>query len=407
MNNISVINDETEKWSFFKLAFVFFIIYLSSSFSLSVYTGAMRLCFFIIYFIIMLYYALFNRCEIKIPAICIPTLGLAMFSYFVNFDNTKYYTIIMLYYGVALLFIIVIDIKTWFKYYLQIMYIIALCSLIMYAMSMFAPSLINLLPETSNSMGLTTHTVFIALSPINARNQGPFWEPGAFQTYLAIAIIIEIFAFKVGSKFRLTTLILAMITTFSSAGYIVLMGIILCTLVDGMLDNKITKQAKYLLIIGLFGIIISNYIIVNFYPHLYYTLIGKLENFSVTNAGTSAGTRATAIYGGLKVFWENMLTGVGITKYRNYFLYNYGHTMTTCTYVNWFAVYGIFYGSIMCAGAFKFTKYFSSKTLTRLLLTIVIFLSISSEDYLINPSILIMWFFGFANKKRGKNDEGS
>ncbi|MFW6275047.1 MAG: hypothetical protein ACOC2M_00275 [bacterium] len=56
------------------------------------------------------------------------------------------------------------------------------------------------------------------------RNSGFAWEPGAFAVYVNIAIFANIVRnrFKLTNKFRLTVLIFALITTFSTTGYMML-----------------------------------------------------------------------------------------------------------------------------------------------------------------------------------------
>jgi len=54
------------------------------------------------------------------------------------------------------------------------------------------------------------------------RNSGPFWEPGAYSIYLLLAIILNIFKDRKLIWSRNWIFILALITTFSTAGYIAL-----------------------------------------------------------------------------------------------------------------------------------------------------------------------------------------
>ena len=55
------------------------------------------------------------------------------------------------------------------------------------------------------------------------RNQGWFWEPGINQVYLNILLYLEYFVFKQKNKVFLGLIIFSIITTYSTAGFIVLL----------------------------------------------------------------------------------------------------------------------------------------------------------------------------------------
>ena len=53
-----------------------------------------------------------------------------------------------------------------------------------------------------------------------SRNCGPFWEPGMFAVFVLIALFFNLFLIKKGSLIKNITLIAAIISTFSTGGYI-------------------------------------------------------------------------------------------------------------------------------------------------------------------------------------------
>ena len=60
---------------------------------------------------------------------------------------------------------------------------------------------------------------------LTLRNCGPFWEPGAFQGFINLALILEIFTNDERSKLwyvRIFVYVISILTTFSTGGYIVL-----------------------------------------------------------------------------------------------------------------------------------------------------------------------------------------
>ena len=64
----------------------------------------------------------------------------------------------------------------------------------------------------------------------NERNCGPFWEPGAFQGFLNLSLFFELTMKQARDKFwitRVAILIITIVTTFSTGGYIVLFTILI------------------------------------------------------------------------------------------------------------------------------------------------------------------------------------
>lgn len=60
---------------------------------------------------------------------------------------------------------------------------------------------------------------------LTLRNCGPFWEPGAFQGFINLALILEIFTNVERSKqwyVKISVYVISILTTFSTGGYIVL-----------------------------------------------------------------------------------------------------------------------------------------------------------------------------------------
>ena len=282
--------------------------------------------------------------------------------------------------------------------YVKIMHLICVSSIILYAIDMLAPAILGVLPKVSNGL-YEMSTIYIAVSPRENRNYGMFWEPGAFQTYIYLAFLIEVFHFKAENKKRLIILIIALVTTFSTAGYITILITLIAVLLSGMTDSMMKKSTRNTIIILVLGAIISYLIINNYYPQLSYTLFGKVQLYTHTRQDdTSTGVRVNAIVDSFKVFKENPIFGVGKTTLKSIFKSRYGHEMVTCTYANWFAYFGIFFGAFMIWGVYKFTAYFSQKLIVRFIIFVAFMTSITSEDYVMNSSILIWVFYGFAAK---------
>ena len=185
-------------------------------------------------------------------------------------------------------------------------------------------------------------------------------------------------------------------TTFSTAGYAAMLIAIVAVMMSGVTNSALGKNARRIIILALIAGVVSYYIIKNVYPQLYYTVFGKLEDYGTNQAeNSSTGVRMNSIIDVFKEFAENPVFGVGNTKMKKLFMDMYGHSMVTCTYANWFAYFGMLFGSLMIYGLFMFTRVFTNKIPVRIVLFLAFMASITSEDYVMNPSILILIFYGF------------
>lgn len=96
---------------------------------------------------------------------------------------------------------------------------------------------------------------------LTLRNCGPFWEPGAFQGFLNLAIAILVFGYNSLNKNQIWLLLLftiTVITTYSTGGYIVL-GILLILFI--LRNEKLSPTFKLIALIS--GIMICTYCYVN------------------------------------------------------------------------------------------------------------------------------------------------
>ena len=104
--------------------------------------------------------------------------------------------------------------------FVKLFYFLSLFSLIMLGTYMLFPSIIRLLPIIRNRFGLPAHTaIFSTITSFGnmalPRNQGLFWEPGAYQTFINIAAAIVLFS-KNFENIRMKYTIVFAITIFTT-----------------------------------------------------------------------------------------------------------------------------------------------------------------------------------------------
>lgn len=135
---------------------------------------------------------------------------------------------------------------------------------------------------------------------IGIRNSGMFWEPGAFQGYINMAILLYIDEFNVffqEYKRHFVVLLMALLSTFSTTGYLVLFAIITFAVIKNI-KNRLAK-----VFITAFVAVISFWVYDNLefmgekISHEYES-VQDMDN----NAGASSSRMGSAI-----VNWENLM----------------------------------------------------------------------------------------------------
>lgn len=117
-----------------------------------------------------------------------------------------------------------------FKYlYLNIMSFISLVSLILFPLVLLGFDFGNPFGTGLPYRGVwTIHSVIIYNFDLNwnfGRNFGMFWEPGAFACYICLTFVLfinDLRGFVLNNKKKVTILSLALLTTFSTTGFIVI-----------------------------------------------------------------------------------------------------------------------------------------------------------------------------------------
>ena len=162
---------------------------------------------------------------------------------------------------IGLLVLFVLN-KKILAYYSDIIYFFCIISLICFAYNHIWGVLpyISLGERMDGGSGFrVTSIIYTQLYNLNSqgltfRNCGPFWEPGAFQGFVNLAITIELLSDKVRDKiwsFRMLIFVITVITTYSTGGYIVLA----LNFFYYLSTNKDLAMLNKIMLIGLFFMI--------------------------------------------------------------------------------------------------------------------------------------------------------
>lgn len=302
------------------------------------------------------------------------------------------------------------------KCYVRTIYFLCIAALALWLTYLLAPSLVQRLPVVTNQNNRSAYTIIVATiykagNVEIARNQGIFWEPGAFQTFINIALIITLFYnnLKINKKRYAFVFILTIITTFSTAGYLVMTLIIITYIIYCMSSKGVTRaeiKLALVLMIGIFAFLLAYQ---NMPDNIKYQLFGKVTAYfdGVNDADSSStGTRLNSVVMSFKAFLSSPIFGCGVNNMGT-ITEQFGSSIGTCTPINWFSYYGIMIGIAMNVGLLKFSKQFGTNKLVSILLFVSIIISISSENYWRNSSILIFVLLGYQgfNDEKGKENE--
>lgn len=235
------------------------------------------------------------------------------------------------------------------------------------------------------------------------RNQGPFWEPGAYQAYLNIALMFLLFGnYKRKHKsVEMLILIVAVASTISTTGYFVLGLVILAKMVIRDNTSVLTKFATAALLLGVVLIALKN-------EAINYLLFDKMSLNSVNNI--SNVTRLYSVVQNGKGILRNPIFGVSPDKYSTLFtesstvLGTVSIGVNTTTSLSVWALYGVAYFVIYNVGLIYFVKSFREKTLASILLIVAIFIIYNTENMNYSLFFTLIPFWGIYRKAGGLSE---
>ncbi len=391
---------------------VFLLIYCSQD-TLLFGTNANRVCFlikniFMVAFFIYIVRRPTLNPEYSSKNVRVTLVGLvamSMLSATFNADLTLKY-----FYEILLFFIAynVTRVITYAKFREQFVYSVfylSILSVACYFISLLAYSIIQVLPSFSNVVGLKFHSmgglVNISEMPLYGiiRNYSLFREPGVYAIFLIIGLLFLYNIDAIESRQKTVIFIIfavAIITTFSTAGYI---GLFLWLIYFVFGTNKKIGTGSKLIILLLFAagayFVISN-------EHIVLSIFDKM-----TGNNVSSDSRFGAISNNIDL-WQrsvvSMLFGNGYQYVENSIEavaqangYLAGHN--TNTFLKMLSVHGIFYFISTLS-----LLYMSCRRLTSNRFAMYVFIlfcvMFSNEDLIFNQVLYIILFYGLTTNTR-------
>lgn len=271
-----------------------------------------------------------------------------------------YFFMVMIYLDCVLL-LCIFSAEKIYEFVYKSVYLIALFSLIAYVVQIFVPSLLSMLPTIENTAGIDFY--FAGLTNLAyrtdnlVRNWGPFREPGVFQAFIMVALYYGMLIEKKAKLMHNLVLIVALLTTFSTTGYIALIFLLLASLVSKnnedleqrrMVKTIIAITSCMVLYLGMFTDLL--------YREGYGSVFGKLFG---TYESLSMNSRIAGIEVNLRMMLESPLWGNGISYVdNNYALYCQSmYSMRIVDNTNMLFIQGARFGGLMFI--YTFARYFN------------------------------------------------
>lgn len=335
-------------------------------------------------------------------------LFLVITSFVVNFktstisSNLKFILVLIFSY----LFVLQINFKTFQKYFSKTLKIISIVSFIGYFIINFT-SISILLPTFTNVNDVEYYNgfIFFAIKSFGAygndgleRNIGAFWEPGLFATYLLVGIVLELWNNEASKKNNILIFLLALFTTKSTFGYLMLLPIIVIFFSERIYSKRLLVFLNIFIILGTIFITKNYSEFVLKLNDLNPKLFGKLIEESA-----SVSERIESPEINLKIFNSNPIFGSGIGNTEKIFttLTDSSQTSTSTYFLAAFGFLGVSYTMFFIYGILKYNNVnFTS----RLMFLLIIITQINKEPHIYFSFTFIVMFYFLKSPKISNNE---
>lgn len=295
-----------------------------------------------------------------------------------------------------------LDKSRFIKAYIYIMSLITTVSLICFFIQITFPFVPYLIAISSDFEDPYFYSLFHTWGwggIIFQRNCGPFWEPGGFQGFLTMALLILLFEksklFKPSFKlFSFFLFVIGILTTGSSTAYI-LLGIILTAKFKTVVSTMSVLPAIFKYLFGI-TIILGSVLFIYKSNNIQEKLNGKNE---------SASIRQNDLLGGLEISTSSPIIGLGPTHTRDQLKETYKVAKDdSAGLTNMAYQYGYPFLIIYLIWAFKgLCAFFGNKNI-RIIYPIFIIMSLTEGLWILPFYIYIVFYRNNKNIKHLKID---
>lgn len=286
-------------------------------------------------------------------------------------------------------------------YFTEIMLFLCIYSLIATYAVIFFPSIFQeIFPVVHHGMKnmyfLDTVFCFVYLPEFGMqyRNYSIFSEPGVFQFYLNLTLILELWYKKNTHNimFRIGVYLVTLISTFSTAGLIVGGIIFLYYFLSSSKGSNGFKVKIGIILTSLVIVFVGKFV----FPDLSALLYESINKFSGGDFGGSKYSRVGSLYAYFNAWVEKPLIGWGyergISEVGEKFLSQYTTDNTNTIFTN-LGVYGSVYGGVYLLLFIKFFTQLKTNLITKIVTITAMLLSFNNENFIDSTIIFCLLFY--------------
>lgn len=214
----------------------------------------------------------------------------------------------------------IIDSKTFSYLYIKIIGLFCLISIPCFIVAISNPELARQFCQPGyqwpDPAGYSPYYLWGINGMIHVRNSGPFWEPGAFQGFINLGILLLLYNVDDNLiKHRLRYFILfvvTLLTTQSATGYLILILIFLFQ--KKYIENELfgeKHKSIFRFLIGLILLVVVLYVLAS------NVITNKIAYTAGQFETVSASMRFNDIKGGISLILKGNIFGLGETPYRD------------------------------------------------------------------------------------------
>lgn len=299
---------------------------------------------------------------------------------------------------IAFFIVNIIRFKELLEKYVNVMLFLSVASLIFYFIGVINLNFIEKLPIIYDSIGMEFRNAFIHVYLRGVlgrfRNCGIFGEPGVYQAFLNIALLIVVLNKENKKKsLHIIIFLVTIATTFSTTGFIISFIILMNYII------KFKNKNKYIYIF-----VFSVFILAN--PTFNKVVFSKFASNNISTNQRKVGTKVE-----MSLFYDYPIFGIGYERYKDEFEYRriqlgMGNAVPTNSFAHTLVIYGFIYSLVMFFMFFSFCYTFSKKRHGKIIVTIVFILIFIPQELIFKQLFLTFALYGTQNfriKKEGKS----
>ena len=284
--------------------------------------------------------------------------------------------------------------------YCRIMRVIAIVSLVVWVFSSQIKSM-GIFPVITNTVGVRYKFLFFTCVPesmaLAHRNMGPFWEPGAYQMFLNVALFFTLFIEK--HRLRIFDCVLFAVTCISTKSGAALLPMVLI-IAAYAIENKRMKSFFMVVFLSLVLYVMYSE---GMFEQIFEKMNGEVETNSITY-------RWIGIETGIRAFFANPIFGSTLEKTeeirRELAMKYLGRRSgsNTNTFMYYFGYYGLLVGWYMLSRTYRFFRRNLKSWLAAVLAFLGYFISTCNENFMASLVVVMLAFLQSEEVMRKKRE---